>query len=352
MKKFKLSEVQANAILDLPLGRLTSLEVSKLEDERASLLDQIKKLETLIKSEKRRRTVVRKECEELIANPMERRTEIVKMSLGKASSAVEPDLPKEDTTFVLSPTGELSCNPEKPGLSATTVVAPFAVAVDEDGFAHQIRGFEEPMKLDEAARCAVPAVSLLPINPTGSIVIVTAEGKIKRIDPQVWRTAPDSASVIKLSGADKVVAAMELADKEDVIVVSSDARVLRTNAGKVPTKGLAALGVAGMKQLDGCKVIGAVKTDEHLSILASNNALSVVSTDEIATKGRGGKGMKLVNLRDEESPLAQIWSHEAGALQVVQGRSKSPKPFPAEVRARGRAMTKNDTPFKQVGTQE
>ena len=87
IKRYKLSQIQAQAILDLPLKRLASLERKKIEQEYKDLAEQVKVLQGLLKSEVKRRGVVENELKEIRAKYVDRRrTQILRLKQGKVAT--------------------------------------------------------------------------------------------------------------------------------------------------------------------------------------------------------------------------------------------------------------------------
>ena len=108
MKRFKLSEIQAQAILDMPLRRLAALERKKLEDERNELIDRVKNLKEILASEERRLAVVVEETLDIkarFADP--RRTVIVDAEEGHQARVTVADLvvPTEKQLVLVRPDG-------------------------------------------------------------------------------------------------------------------------------------------------------------------------------------------------------------------------------------------------------
>lgn len=345
MSSFELSEIQAQAILDMTLRRLTSLEVTKLKDELAELRKVIAELSALLASEEMMRALVSEELErtsETYGTP--RRTKLLNevpdlVSAGADSLQIED----EPCTVTLTASGLIGRTNEKfkgtlgkhdvlrASLSTTTRSVLGAVTskgrlmrlgvVELPALAGRSRGgaLKEFFELDKDETI----VGLSALAPSGpGMVLVTASGVIKRLAAD-YGNKP-IIDVIALKDGDRLVAALELVSgAEDLVMVTSDAQLLRTSLEPVRAQGRSAGGVAGMKVAAGQRILAAgllptpgSQADEVVVTITDGGAVKVSDANEFPAKGRGGSGVRCHKFLKDESVLvaAHVGASRPGAL--------------------------------------
>ncbi|MCB1258501.1 MAG: hypothetical protein KDB26_15425, partial [Microthrixaceae bacterium] len=163
------------------------------------------------------------------------------------------------------------------------------------------------------------------------LMLVTSTGVMKRLDIAEIVGTPGGKSVIKLKPGDTVVTAFSAPDGTDVMVVASNAQVMRTEASSVSVQGRAAGGVAGMKLADGAVVVGAGTVDESSICLTVSDAQTakVTDADEIPTKGRSTSGLRITKFRTEKKIDWAYVGPESGLLIVVGTEDSPSKPDPS-----------------------
>jgi DNA gyrase subunit A len=369
MERFSLSELQANAILEMPLRRLTALETLKLEEERDELNATIADLETLLGSEQRQRTTVLKELGALVDRQgWTRRSTVIGLDQVDDVSPAEP-LPLEITddpcTVTFTTSGLIGREPgdgtPKPTLGrhdvlidrlATTNHAP-VFALTDRGRALTVTAMEIPEVAGRNRGAAASevvdlqhgeSVVCLTVPGEAPVLLVTRKGVAKRIAPDELAGTRSGQPVIKLKDDDTLVAAVEAPDGAEVVLVADDAQTLRTPVDGISIQGRSAAGVAGMKLKGDATIVAAALAPEGAMVISVTDTGTAKLTDaaEIPAKGRGTGGVRLTRFKNE-SRLA--WAHVGPIddLVAVVGQEDNPtRPDPSPV-ALTLTATRRDT---------
>lgn len=188
------------------------------------------------------------------------------------------------------------------------------------------------------------------------LVLVTEQGVAKRLDPAEIDKTKAGATIIKLKGTDKVAAAFVSPDGIDIVIIASDAQVLRTDIEKISVQGRGAGGVAGMKLRDGAKVIaaGPVIGDAVICSVTNGGAGKTTPLDELEAKGRGGVGVRLTKLDAETLSAAAVGDLETmlAVMATDDDHNKvdpAPVPFPVGASKRDLTSTELDRPILGLG---
>jgi DNA gyrase subunit A len=350
MERLDLSELQANYVLDLQLRRLTALAYDELVAERAELLTTIAELNKILGSEQRQRTIVLKELNEIVDKyGFDRRTTIITpgdipdlVELEEQEIADLPDSPcvisltasglvgreAKGTAKSYSPsrhdvlTGVLMTSLRQPVLAITAsgkLLRATAADLPEVGGRSRGKAANDSFKADRGD--AIVSIVAAEGNP---ILVVTAQGVAKRIDRQVLAELRAGKPVIKLAKSDRVAAAFDVTDGDDVVFVASDAQALRVAASSISVQGPAAKGVAGMSLRGKARVIaaGAVVPDAVIVTVTDRGTAKATSVDELPVKGRGTGGIRLTKFSDEQR-IDYGWVGNPGRVMCVVGQSGS-----------------------------
>ena len=382
MLALDLTDVQATHILDMPLRRLTALEKQKLIDERDELEVTIADLEALLKSEKRRRTLVLRELAEVVdAYSVPRRTEIVAaddIPVFEAVEMIDESLDDEPCLVTLSSSGQIGRAPiegakrAKIGRhdivrAATLTTTHGAVqAVTSEGRVVSVQAYELGEAEGRTRGSAAAQVfgttrgeEIRTIYARGAepMVLVTALGVVKRLSPDEVAGTKSGKTVIGLKGADKVVAAFTAPEGVDVVLVASDAQALRTGVDAISVQGRGAGGVAGMKLRGDAQIVGAgvALGDGEVVIATTGGAAKSTPLAELDTKGRGGVGVRLTKL-DGDDQVAAVHVGATAELLCVMGTDDdhrkpdpNPVPFLLEPSRRDLAAVRTERPILGLG---
>ncbi len=385
MERLGLSQVQAEYVLDLQLRRLTALSYSQLVDEKKLLETTIAELQKILGSEQRRRTIVLKELEEIVGKyGWERRSEIISSddlpdldALQQLSAADQSARYPDDPCVVsLTSSGLLGREPQgtsksysptrhdvldsvvlttlrQPVLSITAagkLLSITAADVPEVGGRSRGKAAGEVTDADRNDAVVASFANAGAEAPTPHIMVVTAQGMAKRLDRSMLAELKSGRPVIKLATADRVVAAFEVAEGDEVVFVASDAQTLRTEAGSISMQGAAARGVAGIKLKGKAKVVGAgVASDDTLIVTVTDRGTAKATpAAEIPTKGRGTGGVRITKFRNEQR-IDYAWIGSGDRIMCIVGQADSPTrpdntPEPLKVRPTRRDGTSSSTP--------
>jgi DNA gyrase subunit A len=323
---YRLSEEQAQAILEMRLNRLTGLEQDKIVAEYAELLAEITDLSDILARAERLTAVVR---DELIAIREDygdaRRTEI---NLDHIDLATEDLIEPQDVVVTLSHTGYAKSQPLSEyqaqrrggrGKAATAVkdedfVEKLFVAHTHDtllcfssrGRVYWLRVFELP----QAGRGArgKPLVNLMPLEEGEKINAVlpikqfdderfvfmaTSHGTVKKTPLSAYsRPRPSGIIAVDLRDGDRLVGVGLTDGKRDIILCSSGGKAIRFNEDEVRPMGRDATGVRGIKLAEGQEVISLVVVGDGLILTASENGYGKLTPlEDFPLHGRGGQGV-------------------------------------------------------------
>ena len=389
MAELSLTEVQAVHILDMQLRRLTALAKLELEAEAGELRGRIDDFEKILASDRRQRTIVLNELEEMVGNyGTERRSRIVSpdalddVTLEEAEAEEAANRTEEPCVVALSTTGMIGQEPVSgprpatPGrhdviaqrvattthsrLAAVTSrgrVFPLSVATIPE-VTGRSRGVAlgELVPLDKGEEVlTLVAAGAGPDGDAPPVLLVTAQGVMKRVAATDLLGVTAGRVAIKLKPQDRVVAATLAADGTDVVAVGSNAQVLRCEAASVPVQGPGAGGVAGMKLSDGAVVVGAGIAGPGAVVLTVSDSQTAKVTDaaELPTKGRNTSGLRITKFRNEKRLEWAYVGTDVGVLVVVGTEDAPSKPDPTPetltLHATGRDLASKATKRRWLG---
>jgi DNA gyrase subunit A len=324
-KKFKLSEIQAQAILDMPLKRLSSLERRKIAQEHKDIQKRIKELESLLRSPKKMRTAISDELNELKDKYSDRRRTLIadESDLKKSAVLTASDLaPEKETWVVVSEDGKVSRTstmriPALSGRNAPTIVVgantrDVLYLFDKGGNGaaipvHTIPETDEPYQGKQLSAISpfnastelVSGVSLP--SETGDwpgdqayVVFATRQAMVKKTDVRDF-PGPSTRSfeAVRVNKGDKLGWSEVTFGKDDLIMVSSAGQAIRFSEEDVRPMGLAAAGVIGMKLGDKDEIIGMgiVRPNQELLIVTDDGQAKRSKLKDFPQQGRNGKGV-------------------------------------------------------------
>ncbi len=324
MKRFKLSEVQANAILEMQLRRLAALERKKIEADHKETLALIKELEGLLKSAKKMRLVA---AEELLkvkaAYADKRRTQIVSLSrrTKKAPLTTTELLPEQVVWVGVTNDGTLArthgdkpprpSGNEAPRLLTRAASTDTLVLVSERGAAAAVavHTLPEAAKLSEgtpfykvtplkegeklAAMFALP--SKRDILPSESCVLtVTRGGMVKKsLVSELPGPSAQTFTLVKVNDGDNLGWAALTDGEKEVLLATAQGLAIRFNEEEVRPMGLVAAGVNGIKLGVGDEVIGCqiLPARGEIFMITSDGKAKRVEQKDFPAQGRYGKGV-------------------------------------------------------------
>jgi len=376
MKRYKLTELQANAILDMQLRRLAALERKKIETEYKEVSALIKDLKALLKSQKLMRGAV---AEELLkvksAYADRRRTQIVNLKKGKAAKMLTAtDLLPDQMVWVgvtadgliarthddkqpkhsghdaprwlarASTSDTLYLAAENGRCAAVALhVIPEAEKLSDGAPYHKVSPLEEDDAL--AAMFALPArKSEFPEETC--VVTMTRFGMIKKsLVSELPGPSAQAFTLVKVNEEDRL-GWVGLTDgkKKEILLVTSGGMAIRFKEEDVRPMGLVAAGVNGIKLDEQDEVVGAeiLPAEGEIFLLASDGKAKRVSEKEFPAQGRYGKGVRAWDLPRKVTLVGAVSGKPNHLATVVleKGAPKSTRLDAAAVRKR--AASKGD----------
>ena len=354
MKKFKLSEIQANAILDMPLKRLAALERKKIEDEFKALTAKIKELEGLLRSARKLRDVVAEELLE-VKNQFNdrRRTQIVSLKKGETNHQrlTLADLTEAAETWVqitgdgLISRKNISTTPKFSGKLAPSLVLKADThqtlyLVGKDGMAaafaiHTLPEADQPgggTLLEKATPFSDPGKLttgfVIPREEAGLppqyLITVTRQGLVKK---SLVSDLPGPSSqmfpLVKINPGDELQSAFFTTGEDDLILITRDAAAIRFSENEVRSMGLVSAGVNGIK-LQGEDYVagsGVIRPGSQVIVLDSTGKGWRLPAEEYPRQGRYGRGVSAVKVTGEAKIINSFSDHRNRSVMVMLRKS-------------------------------
>ena len=344
MSKFKLSERQSQAILDMRLRRLTGLERDKIQSEYDELIALIADLADILAKPERVAQIIKEELDEVKRKFADkRRTELM---VGEVLTLEDEDLIEEsDVLITLSNKGYIKRLDQDEftaqkrggrGVQGTGVkdddfVRELVSTSTHDhllfftnkGRVYRLKGYEIP----EYGRTAkgLPVVNLLKLDEGESIQTIinvesersddayifftTRAGIVKRTSVKEFANIRQNGlKALNLKDEDELINVLLTQEDTDIIIGTKLGYAVRFNQSSVRSMSRSATGVKGVNLREGDSVVGArviTDQDEVLIITEKGYGKRTVAT-EYPTKGRAGKGMKTANITDKNGHLAGL----------------------------------------------
>jgi DNA gyrase subunit A len=343
MTEFDLSEVQAQAILDLRLRALTALERKRVEDEFAELQERIGELRAILGDEKRIDGLVKDELLELretYGKTDDRRTEIV---AAEGELELEDLIAEEDMVIAITRSGYIKRLPvttyreQRRGgigvmgmeLKDDDYIEHLFVASTHDyilfftsvGKVYRLKVHELPLGTRQAKGRAI--ANFLPFRQEETIraviatrdfkeaeylVAATKNGIVKKTRFEEYNTPlkADGIIAINLRPGDELIGVIHTGGDDDILMVSRKGQAIRFHERDARPLGRATGGVRGMNLRKGDEVIeiNRAENDADLLVVTENGYGKRTRIDEYPVKGRGGLGVKTVQLSEEKGQLA------------------------------------------------
>lgn len=351
MERLELSRVQADFVLELRLRRLTALAYDELVEEKQTLLSTIADLKKLLGSEQRQRTIVLNELGEVVDKyGYDRRTSIMGADelpdLAELTVQAEAAMPDEACVVALTASGLVGREPQGTAKSYSPSRHDVLAGVVVTTTRTQVLAITAGAKLAKATAGDVVEVGgrsrgkaagevfgidrgddvLTICGPTGpALLLVSAQGMVKRLDRSALTELKAGKTVMNLAPKDRLVAAVEIDEGDDVVLVSSEAQALRTPAAGISVQGPSAKGVSGMTVKGTARVVGAGPAGEStmLVTVTDRGTAKMTAADEIPTKGRGGGGVRLTKFGDERR-IDYAWVGVPDRAMCIVGSDGAP----------------------------
>ncbi|MEG0360324.1 MAG: DNA gyrase subunit A [Longicatena sp.] len=341
MEKFELSEIQATAILEMRLRRLTGLERDKIENEYQELMAFIIDLRDILANHERVLEIIRNELTE-IKNRFgdERRTEISEADYDMQD---EDLIPVEDIVITMTTNGYIKRIPTDTyrtqhrggrGIKGMTVneddivemlitmsTHDYLLLFTNFGKVYRIKGYKVPSS--SRTTKGLPVVNLLnldkeekvkalvPINPETEseyLLFVTKNGLVKRVHTTEFESIRQNGKIaITLREDDELIGVKETTGNDEIIIAGSNGKAVRFNEEGIRPMGRSASGVKGFN-VDGSIVVGVATSRDgtHLLAVSENGYGKRTAIDEYRLTTRGAKGVKTINITPKTGDLVTV----------------------------------------------
>ena len=357
IQRFEFDEIQANAILELKLRRLTGLERDKIENELADLIEQIKELKEILASEQKVLDIIKKELLEIkVKYADERRTNIDMTAIDYIED--ESLIPEEDIIVTISDRGYIkrcvsstfksqhrggvgikgmSTNEEdyvKYLVNAST--HDYILFFTNKGKVYRLKGYEIPEYSRQAK--GLPIINLLQIekdekinsiisisneNDNKYLIFATRDGLVKKTAVEEYANIRTSGKIaISLKDGDELIDVKLSDGTNKVILGSTSGRMVVFNENEVRPMGRTASGVKGIN-LDGdykCTGMEVGKDDDNLLIVTKFGYGKKTLISEYRMTKRGSKGVKALNVTDKNGEMIahKIVNNDKDLLMITE----------------------------------
>ena len=342
MSNFALSEVQSQAILDMRLKRLTGLEKSKIEEEIAELEKLVKELEEILASEEKILEVIKTEMLEIKDKYAdERRTHIDMTAIDYIED--ESLIPVENVVITLTNKGYIKRLPadtyktqNRGGMGVKGMATneedfvehlinatshDYILMFTNKGKVYRIKGYEIPEYSRQSK--GLPIINLLSLDKDEKVtsllkisnddeykclVFATKSGLIKRTDISEFDSIrTNGKKFITLKDDDELVSVKKTTGNDEILMASSNGRMVRFNESAVRIMGRGASGVRGIN-LDGGILVGMeiVEPNEYVLVITGKGYGKKTPVDEYRITNRGGKGVKTVNITEKNGSIVSF----------------------------------------------
>ena len=337
--RFKLSDVQADAILELKLRRLTGLERDKIEAELNDLLIEIEELKSILASNQKVLDIIKKELLD-IKNKYgdERRTHIDMTAIDYIDD--ETLIPEENIVITLTKKGYIKRLPVDTyktqhrggvGIKGMSIneedfveqmlncsTHDFVLFFTSKGKVYRVKGYEIPEYSRQSK--GLPIVNLLNLESgeyitsllNGSknddckyLVFATRTGLIKRTDVSEFiNIRSNGKKFITLRDDDELISVKNTNGECDILMAASNGRMVRFSEKLIRVMGRGAAGVRGIN-LDGSILVGMeiARDNEDVLVVTENGYGKKTPINEYRITNRGGKGVKTLNITDKNGSI-------------------------------------------------
>ncbi len=378
MKRFKLSEIQAKAILEMRLQRLTGLERKKVEDEFKELLKTIERLKGILASDSRRREILTDELKKIKEQfGDERRTEIV-LNPKKMSDEdfIKEFIKEEDVAITISHNGYIKRTPVsgyrrqsrggKGIIGATTREDDFIEHMFVASTHHNIMFFTDAGKcfmvkvheIQEASRTAkgfsvsnyiskskdeniTAIINVKDFEENLFVIMVTKMGVMKKTNLNDFANTRKSGIIaINLKKGDKLIDSRITDGKNEILIGTSHGMAIRFNEKEIRSMGRSAAGVRAIKLGKGDEVIGLVAVKRAGASILIVTDMGYGKRSELADyriTRRGGKGVITMKSSDKNGKMISIREvTDTDDLMIITNKGIMIRQHVEDIRVMGR----------------
>ena len=343
MSKFGLSEVQANAILEMKLRRLTGLEREKIENELADLLKLIGELRLILSSDENILEVIKNELLEIKDKYGDERRTAIDMT---AIEYIEDEslIPVEQTLITLTNKGYIKRMPVDAyrtqnrggvGIKGMTTneedfvekmlnmsTHDYILFFTNKGKVYRMKGYEIPEYSRQSK--GLPIINLLPLEKEEYIssvvtlessehsfdylLFITKNGLVKRTNLSEFDNIRSSGKLaITLKEDDELISVRKTTGENEVLIGASNGRMVRFSEKEIRVMGRTASGVKGM-ELDGAITVGGevVDNSQKILVVTVNGYGKKTEVDEYRLTHRGSKGVMALHITEKNGSMVSL----------------------------------------------
>lgn len=339
MQRFGLSEIQANAILEMKLRRLTGLEREKIENELAELLKLIKDLREILESNEKILNIIKEELIEIKKKYGDERRTFIDMS---AIDYIEDEslIPVENIVVTLTDNGYIkrvtsetykTQNRGGVGIKGMTTneedfvenilsmtTHDYIMFFSDKGKVYRMKGYEIPSFSRQSK--GLPIINLIPLDkdekiramlkvensdPSKYIVFCTQNGIVKRTELKEFDNIRTNGKIaITLKENDQLISVKKTSGNEEIIIASSNGRMIRFDENELRVMGRTASGVRGI-DMDGGIAVGCeiAHSDEEILVVTEKGYGKKTKLEEYRKTHRGSKGVKALNVTEKNGNI-------------------------------------------------
>jgi DNA gyrase subunit A len=344
---YDIDDIQARAILDTRLQRLTGLEIEKLQQEHEDLKSKIVDLKDIIAKDDRKLAIIEEELQQIKTQYHEPR--LSEINLTEDITIENEDLiPVEDVVITITNNGyikRMSLDQYKSQNRGGVGMAGIKVHEDDyvehieltsthdyhlfftnTGRVYKIKGYQIPQGSRQSK--GLPLVNLLALNPDerlasmtcvkdfddeqAALTFVTKNGIVKRTLVSEFKNIRQNGIIaVNLRDNDELINVSLTDGTKDIILGASNGKAIRFNETMVSTVGRTAIGVKGMSLSSNDAIVGVAIIDpnsenEDILVITENGFGKRTKTDQYRPQNRGGKGVKTLNVTEKNGALKTL----------------------------------------------
>ena len=377
MKRFDFDDEQAQAIVDMRLGRLTNLRIDELRKEMEEVKALIAHLEDLLAHHEKILGIIKTETNELAEKyGDDRKTDIVAGEVEEIN--VEDMIKEEDMVILISKLGYIKRVPAslyksqgrggKGTISAKLVeedyinqlfiasTHDYLMFITNEGKAYWIKVHEIPeasktsrgshiksLLMVNANEEITTTVSLKDFSETEYLFMATANGVVKKTPTFEFRNAKARGiQAVRLDDGDKLVSAILSSGNDEILLVSRRGQALRITEEEVRPMGRSGRGVAGMKLADGDELCGAihVESDAKILVITEKGIGKRVDFEEFSAHGRGTGGQKVFgNVDDKGEIIGALTVKDTDSVMCITSQGTSIRVDADSISKQGRSSS-------------
>ena len=344
MSNFNLSEIQAKSILDMRLRRLTGLERDKIESELKDLLEEITELKSILASNEKVMAIIKEEMLEIKRKyGDDRRTSIDMTAIDFIDD--ESLIPVENIVITLTNKGYIKRTLEEnyksqnrggvgiKGMSTneedyvdriiSMTTHDYLMIFTNKGKVYRLKGYEVPLYSRQSK--GLPIINLIPIekdekvsamlkvtddNNEGYFIFSTKNGLVKRTNVREFNSIRSNGKIaITLKEEDELVDVKNTDGNSEILIASSNGRMIRFNENEIRIMGRTASGVKGIDVGDGF-VVGCEISDSSKKVLVvtEKGYGKKTNVEEYRMTHRGSKGVKALNITEKNGSIVAFKS--------------------------------------------